>query len=68
MMLNFGPKSSRGQGEFGSRWVPRADQPHVRTDPFLLPDHKVIKQHGDSTTQDREPVSDGYTARRYHGG
>ena len=46
-------------------------QPHVRADPRTLfpspprlPDSplKVIKRHGHSTTQDREPVSDGYTA------
>jgi len=51
-------------------------QPHVRTDPtFLFPSPpgppnsllKVIK-HGHSTTQEREPVSDGYTARHYDGG
>ena len=49
----------------------------VRTDPTLLipsppgpPNRplKVIKQHGDSATQDREPVSDGYTPRHYYGG
>jgi len=34
---------------------------------FLLPDLRVIK-HGDSTTQDREHVSDSCTARHYQGG
>ena len=46
--------------------------PHLRTDPtFLFPSPprppKVIK-HGDSTAEDKERVSDGYTARRYDGG
>ena len=49
---------------------------YVRTDPtFLFPSpprppnspFKVTK-HGDSTTQDREYVSDGYTAQGCDGG
>ena len=26
-----------------------------------------VNKHGDSTTQDREPVSDGYIAQHYRG-
>ena len=50
------------------RIVDRMSAPIPRSSFLLLSDLKVIKQHGDSTTQDREPVSDRYTPRHYHGG
>ena len=42
---------------------------HVRNDPALLfPSPPGVIKHGDSTTQDREHVSDGYTVRHYDSG
>jgi len=47
-------------------------QQRVRADcTFLLPSPprpQSDQQHGHSTTQDREPVSDRYTPQHYHGG
>jgi len=51
-----------------ARGVNNLSEPIARSSFLLLPDLKVIKQHGHSTTQDREPVSDGYTAPHYHRG
>jgi hypothetical protein len=34
---------------------------------YLLPPLKSIKPHGDSTTQDREPVRNGYSTLHYDG-